>query len=111
VKPEVAVVQYDYIGVFWLFNCAFNRRYLRVCETCKTGREVDKVTLGTMAEKDHVPFLNKYGLVLFFAAGHARRRRCAVPGGVGRRRSRWADGRSACRNGERGRGRGALHRR
>jgi hypothetical protein len=63
-RPEIAVVQYDYFGLMWLFNFAFNRKYLRVCDKCHQGKQVEPATLGPLAEKDNIPFLRKFGLFL-----------------------------------------------
>jgi len=63
-RPEIAVVQYAYGGMLWLFNVVFNKRYLRVCAECKRGREVDRSSLGALAEKDNIPFMRKYGALV-----------------------------------------------
>lgn len=65
-RPEIAVVQYDYIGVLWLFCFAFNQRFLRVCAECKKGSEVAQSSLGALAENDVIPFMRKYGLFVLF---------------------------------------------
>lgn len=64
-RTEVAVLQYHYAGLFWLFCCSFSKKYLRVCGECKQGYLVDKNGLGILSEKGDVPFMRKYGLILF----------------------------------------------
>ena len=66
-RPEIAVVQYDYFGLLWLFTFACNRRYLRVCSECKRGHAVEQSSLGGLAESDNIPFMRKFGLVVFAA--------------------------------------------
>jgi hypothetical protein len=62
-QPEVAVVQYKYAGVFWLFTFVMSRKYLRICSKCKRGIEVDRSSLGALAEKNNIPFMRRFGFL------------------------------------------------
>jgi hypothetical protein len=66
-RPEIAVVQYDYSGILWLFNVVWKKRFLRVCAECKRGHEVERASLGALAEKDNIPFMRKYGVLVLVA--------------------------------------------
>jgi hypothetical protein len=66
-QPEIAVCQYQYAGVFWLFTLAHGREFLRVCQECKRGRAVEAHSLGHLAGNDNIPFMRKYGLLVLGA--------------------------------------------
>jgi hypothetical protein len=65
-QPEIAGVQYKYAGIFWLFTFVVSQKYLRVCGKCKRGIEVERSTLGALAEKNTIPFMRRFGFVGLF---------------------------------------------
>jgi hypothetical protein len=66
-KPFHYLVEYSYAGLFWIFNFLTSKRHLVVCDTCKTGREVQPEEYPHHAQNARVPFMRRFGIFVLVA--------------------------------------------
>lgn len=65
IRPFTLWLRYEYWGIYYVFNRVTRRQYLLLCDSCRHGWEVDSSQVSSFIESDPIPFMRKYGLVMF----------------------------------------------
>src|SRR5262245_52933049 len=59
-----AALTYWFFALYWIFSVAGGRKYHTACTSCRHTAEVDRASLGPVADRAGIPFLRRFGLPL-----------------------------------------------
>jgi hypothetical protein len=68
-RPFHVYLKYRYVHIYYLFKWVSERHYLRACEICSRGVELDKSQLQASVpiSKDPIPFMDRLGWTIGLA--------------------------------------------
>lgn len=63
-QPFSVVLNYQYFGFYWFFNCVTDRTYYALCDVCRRGMVIDQPEILSKMPAARIPFMRRYGLVV-----------------------------------------------
>ena len=68
IRPFVVMVQYQYWGLYWVFNFVTTQKHFVVCSICRRGVEAAAGALSPRFRVAPIPFMRRYGLAALMGA-------------------------------------------
>ena len=55
------ILEYQYWGIYWIFNFITEKHYSLLCNICSRGRKLDSEEVESHLEENPIPFMRRYG--------------------------------------------------
>src|SRR5262249_20350748 len=66
-RPFHLYLQYRYAHVYWIFKAITEKKYLKLCEICQRGWELDKKKTEETLTNVPIPFMDRFGYLVGIA--------------------------------------------
>jgi hypothetical protein len=61
------ILQYRYFHAYWIFKAVTKKSYLKLCEICSRGWELDEKKVASVLQRaPSIPFMDRFGCLIAF---------------------------------------------